>query len=298
MPIVPFDANDRILAQAKAYIASPGLIITEKERSIPLLLKALKISGDIDLRRQIFFIIGSFAKEKLYWPLYEIMSDSDEPDEFRDQAAIYLSVIGTFLDDPQALVRRLTADLESGEHDTMVRAIMALGWEGNITAALPLVECIYDSDQEIQEVAVNALCNLKDSRVLKLLAERLKNCSFDQKRAILFNMWRFKDRQDEVAAVYRKEVESGDIALRFDILTLLGQMNNQAEHIDLYHSLLHDPDDKVRAIALELLGSLKRLQAIEVLPFLDDPSMVVKRAAMKILQAENGQCNKDTPPNT
>ncbi|MDA8162389.1 MAG: HEAT repeat domain-containing protein [Desulfobacteraceae bacterium] len=294
MPIVPFDSSDRVLAQARAYISSPGLMIAEKERSVPLLLKALKISCDIDLRREIFFILGSFAKEELYWSLYEIMSDPDEPDELRDQAAVYLSIIGTFLDDPQALVRRLTADLESDEHDTRVRAIIALGWEGNITAVLPLIECIYDPDHEIQEVAVNALCNLKDSRVLRLLAERLQNCFLDQKRAILFNMWRFKDKQNEVAAIYREEIESGDTALRIDILTLLGQMNNQAEHVDLYNSLLYDPDDKVRAFALERLGNLQKLQARDVISFLDDPSMIVKRTAMKILQAENCQNGNNT----
>ncbi|MGQ9745439.1 MAG: hypothetical protein ACUVQV_05520, partial [Dissulfurimicrobium sp.] len=56
-----------------------------------------------------------------------------------------------------------------------------------------------DPDQEIQEVAVSALCNLKDSRVVRLLAERLKNCCFEQKRrfcsiygVLKINMTRFQ----------------------------------------------------------------------------------------------------------
>jgi HEAT repeat protein len=277
--------------QAKACLATPARVIAEKERSIPLLLKALRLSRDIDLRRDILLLLGGFAKDELYWPLYEIMSDPGEPDEFRDQAAIHLGVIGAFLDDPQLLVRKLVNDIETGEHDTKVRSIIALGWEGNLAAVLPLIECIYDPDQEIQEVAVNALCNLKDSRVVRLLAERLRNCSFDQKRAILFNLWRFKDRCDDVSAIYRNEIESGDPGLRLDLLTFLGQMEGQDGHAAFYHSLLMDEDDKVRAIALERLGMLKKITPDDVLPFLGDTSMVVKRAAMKILQCENDHGN-------
>lgn len=291
MSIVPFDASDRILSQAKAYLTTPERVIAEKERSIPLLLKALRLSKNIDLRRDILLLLGSFAKEELYWPLYEIMSDPEEPDEFKDQAAIYLGVIGAFLDDPQMLVRKLVNNMETGEHDTRVRSIIALGWEGNLAAVLPLIECIYDPDQEIQEVAVNALCNLKDGRVVRLLAERLKNCSIDQKRAILFNLWRFKDREEDVLEIYRNEIESGDPCLRHDLLNLLGQMGCHDGHADFYYSLLTDSDDKIRAIALERLGMLRKISPDDVLPFLDDTSMVVKRVAMKILQCANDPRN-------
>ncbi|MGB9713187.1 MAG: HEAT repeat domain-containing protein [Dissulfurimicrobium sp.] len=284
MTIVPFDASDRILVQAKTCLASPERVIKERERYVPLLLKALRLSRDLNLRRDILLLLGSFAKEDLYWPLYEIMSDPQEPDEFRDQAAIHLSVMGAFLDDPQALIRRLINDIETGGHDSRVRAIIAIGWEGNLAAVLPLIECLYDADQEIQEVAVNALCNLKDSRVVSLLAERLKNGSIDQKRAILFNLWRFKDRQDEVAAIYKKEIESGDPDLRLEILALLDRIDGQNDHADLYKSLLLDPDDKVRNIALERLGALKKITPGDALQFLSDPSMMVKRTATKILQ--------------
>jgi HEAT repeat protein len=287
MQIVPFDVQDRLLAQAKGYIANPGLMLFEKEKAVPLLLRALRI-GDIELRREILLLLGSFAKEQVYWPLYEIMSDPQEPEEVRDQAAIHLSVIGAFLDDPQGLVRKLISDLDTADNATRVRAIMSLGWEGNLAAILPLIECLYDPDLEIQEVAVTALCNLRDSRVVRLLADRMRHCSVDQKRSILFNLWRFKDKQEEVRNLYRKELESGDDTMRLDILVLIGQLDDQVRHEDLYRRFVNDPDPRIRALALERLGTMGSIDPDDVLPFLNDSSMDVKRVAINILQEYKG----------
>ncbi len=281
--MIPFDLAQRVINHAKCYIDNPGLILKERHRAIPLLLKALK-AGDISLRKQIILLLGSVAKEEIYWPLYEIMKDEKEPDELRDQAAIHLAVIGPFLDDPQALIRKLMNDISSPDREVRTRAIVALGWEGNLSAVLPLIECIYQPDQEIQEVAVNALCNLKDSRLIGLLADRLKTCSFDQKRAILFNLWRFKDKEDEVAAIYKKELETGDPALKLDVLILLGQLDVRPENEQVYRELLRDRSAKIRALALERLGELNVLSQEEILVFLDDNSMDVKRAALVLLQ--------------
>ncbi len=281
--IIPFDLNQRLLDQAQFYIKNPSKILEEREKAVPLLLKALK-AGDLELRRQIILLLCSIAKEDIYWPLYEIMKDENESDELRDQAAIHLAVIGPFLDDPQGLVRRLIADISSGDREIKTRAIMALGWEGNLMAVVPLIECMYEKDLEVQELAVNALCNLKDSRLMGLLADRIKTCSFDQKRAILFNLWRFKDKEDEVAKIYKKELESGDPALKLDILILLGQIKARPENESVYRELLKDKSSRVRAMALERLGELGALSYEELLPFLDDTSMEVKRAALMIIQ--------------
>ncbi len=262
---------------------NPGLILEDRRRAIPVLLRALR-AGDIDLRKQIILLLGSVAKEEIYWPLYEIMKDGNEPDELRDQAAIHLAVIGPFLDDPQGLVRKLIGDISSESREIRTRAIMALGWEGNLSAVLPLIECMYEPDAEIQEVAVNALCNLKDSRLMGLLADRIKTCSFDQKRAILFNLWRFRDKEDEVASIYKEELKSGDPALRLDILILLGQLGARPENEDVYRELLGDRSAKIRALALQRLEELGVLNQEELLSFLDDNSMEVKRTALAILQ--------------
>ncbi len=285
--IIPFDARQRLLEQARRYLETPNLVFRERDRAVSVLLKALKVA-DLDLRREIILILGGVAKEEIYWPLYDILKDEDEPDELRDQAAIHLAVIGPFLDDPQTLNRRLISDLEQGELDLRVRAIMALGWEGNIAAAIPLIECLYDPFPEIQEMAVNALCNLKESRLMGLLADRIEKGSFEQQRAILFNLWRFRDRQEEVAAIYRRVLEEGDPALRRDVLALLGQLGQRPENIALYRAFLEDENPGVRALALERLFELRELEpecltTEELMAFLDDKAMEVKRTALSLL---------------
>ncbi len=283
-PVIPFDSNQRLLEQARQYIENPGRILKEREKAVSLLLRALK-AGDLELRKELIMLLGSVAKEEIFWPLYEIMKDDTEPEEFRDQAAIHLAVIGPFLDDPQSLNRKLIADIATGGPDLKARAIMAIGWEGNLTAVLPLIECIYEPDMEIQELAVSALCNLKDSRLMGLLSDRIKSCSLDQKRAILFNLWRFKDKEDEVASIYKAELESGDRVLRLDILMLLGQLDIRPENEGLYRQLLSDDSAEIRAMALERLAELDCLDPEDVLPFLDDSSMKVKRMALMILRS-------------
>ncbi len=283
-PVILFDSSQRLIEQARHYINDPGRILSNRQKAVPLLLKALK-NGDLELRKEIVLVLGSIAKEEIYWPLYEIMKDETEPDEFRDQAAIHLAVIGPFLDDPQGLNRKLFTDIAAGNPDLKARAIMAVGWEGNLPAAVPLIECMYEPDPEIQELAVSALCNLKDSRLMGLLADRIKRCSFDQKRAILFNLWRFRDKQDEVAAIYKDELASENSVLRLDILILLGQIDSRPENESIYRTLLADKSPEVRALAIERLSELGCLQAKDIIPFLDDSSMKVKRTALMALQA-------------
>jgi hypothetical protein len=112
----------------------------------------------------------------------------------------------------------------------------------------------------------------------------MQHCSPDQKRAILFNLWRFKDKQKEVTEIYRKELEQGESSLKLDILILLGQLNNHRSHEEVYRSFLKDPNPKIRALALERLGAMKSIELEHVLPFLDDPAMEVKRTAISIVQ--------------
>jgi HEAT repeat protein len=281
--IVSFDSQKCLIAQAKKYISNPELVINEKDRAVPLLLRALKLK-ELKLRREIMLLLGTFAKEDIYWPLYKIMQDPEEPDELRDQAALHLSAIGPFLNDPQALIRKLIMDLKSLDTDVKIRTILALGWEGNMRAALSLIECLYDLNEEIQEVAVCALCSLNDSRVIGLLIDRMQHCSLDQKRAILFNLWRFKDKQERITEIYKKELEVGEPSLRLDILMLLSQINNNSSYKEVYRSFLKDPNPKIRALALEGLGVTDSIDIENVLSFLDDPSMEVKRIALRIVQ--------------
>jgi HEAT repeat protein len=167
-----------------------------------------------------------------------------------------------------------------------MHAAFALGWEGNTQAALPLIELLYDLDVEVQQTAVNALSNLRDDRVFSLMLERLEHGPLEQKRTILFNLWRFYSKHDEAVSVYLKYLDNEDAELRFDALVLLGSITETVDQLNVYRKCLSDSDSRIRALAVRQLDDLSRRDLLELKQeiegMLSDPDMDVKRAVLEI----------------
>ena len=289
--VIKFDSKERILIRARSYVESVETFFNESEQAIPVLIKALKL-GDRDFKREIMLLLGSFAKDSVVWPLYDLMTDSAESEEIRHDAAIQLSVIGPLLKNFQPLVDRLLQEIGSVDAQRRLHAIFAIAWEGNFQAATSIVERLFDSDSEVQQTAVNALCNLRDDRILDLLLDRLSHGPFEQKRIILFNLWRFYSKREKVTQVYIKFLEHEDPELRFVALVCLKPLTDSGNYVELYRKRLADQDSRIRALALKRLADeaaetvLQSLRA-EVDDLLNDPDMEVKRAAVTILKKIN-----------
>jgi HEAT repeat protein len=285
--VIKFDSKERILKTARNYVESVDTFFDESDRAIPLLLKAMKLA-DRDFKREIILLLGSFAKEAVVWPLYDLMTDSSESDEIRHDAAIQLSVIGPLLKNSQPLVDRLLQEIDSSDAQRRLHATFAIGWEGNFQAATSLIERLFESDSDVQQTAANALSNLRDDRILDLLVDRLAHGPFEQQRIILFNLWRFDSKREKVAQVYIKCLEQEDPELRFDALVCMGPITEVRNHVDVYRKCLKDQDGRIRELALKRLAEeptesvLESLRA-EIETLIDDPDMKVKRAAVKIL---------------
>ena len=286
--VIEFDPRERILEKAKKYVGSLDLFSEEADQAIPVLLKALKYA-DRDLKHSIMVVLGSFAKEELVWPLHDVMTDPSENEEIRHDAAIQLSVIGPFLKDPQPLRDKLLKDVENSDAEQRLHATFALGWEGNFQAAIPLIGRLYDSEVRIQQTAVDALCNLRDDRILGLLLDRLDHGSLEQKRSILFNLWRFYSKAEEVKKVYLNYLDHEDAELRFDALVCLGPMTVVQEYLEVYRRCLKDEDGRIRELALKRLaeqGGESVLESLrgEIEPLLKDSDINVRKAALKMLE--------------
>ncbi|MBI4526075.1 MAG: HEAT repeat domain-containing protein [Deltaproteobacteria bacterium] len=287
-PVIRFEPKKQILEKAKKYVDSIELFVEEPAKAIPLLLKAMKYA-DRHLKCEIMLVLGSFAREEAVWPLYEMMTDASESEDVRHDAAIQLSVMGPFLKDPHLLTDRLLKEIESPDAETRLHATFAVGWEGNFQAATSLIGRLYDSDPRVQETAVNALCNLRDDRIMELLLDRLEHGSLEQKRTILFNLWRFYSKEEKVREVYVKYLEHPDADLRFDALVCLSPITNVREHLELYRKCLKDEDGRVRELALKRLAeeggesSFRSLRA-EIETLLNDPDIKVKKAALELLR--------------
>jgi HEAT repeat protein len=156
-----------------------------------------------------------------------------------------------------------------------------------------LIERLFDSDSEVQQTAVNALCNLRDDRILDLLLDRLNHGPLAQKRIILFNLWRFYSKREKVTQVYIKCLENENAELRFDALVCLGPITEVRNHVDMYRKCLKDKDGRIRELALKRLAeqasdAVRESCRAEIQALLDDPDMKVKRAAVKFL-TKNGE---------
>lgn len=284
---IDFEPKEIILKRARGYVKSLETFLKGREQSVSLLLKALKL-GEGDLKREIMMLLGSFAKEDVAWPLYEILTDPSEEEPIRNQAAIQLSVIGPFLKDPEALLDRLLEDMESPDPDLRLYATFAAGWKGNARAAIPIIERLYDSDVRVQQTAVSALANLEDDRILHMLLERLEHGPLPQKRSILMNLWRLQSKREEVAAVYLAYLDHEDPDLRLEALALLRNVAKVCDHLSVYQKCLRDDDERIRLLALRRLGEehgeVLRVVRGEIEGMLEDPDMSVKRVALEILK--------------
>ena len=290
--VIEFEPRERILEKAKKYVESLDLFSEKADQAIPLLLKAIKYA-DRDLKHSIMFVLGSFAKEEIVWPLYDMMTDPSENQEVRHDAAIQLSVIGPFLKDPQPLTERLLKEIEGSDAERRLHATFALGWEGNFQAAIPLIERLYDSEIRIQQTAVNALCNLRDDRILGLLLDRLDHGPREQKRSILLNLWRFYSKGEEVREVYLNYLEHEDPELRFEVLVCLRPMTEVQKYLEVYRRCLKDKDGRIRELALKRVAEEVGESVLESLrgdiePLLKDSDINVRKAALKILRKGEG----------
>ncbi len=286
--VIQFEPRERVLAKAKKYIESVELFFEERDQAFPVLLRALK-HADRDLKWEIMCVLGTLAKEEVVWPLYQMMVDPSEKDEVRHDAALQLSVIGPFLKDPKPLADRLLEEIEISDPERRLHATFALGWRGHFPAAISLIERLYDSDLRVQQAAVNALCNLRDDRILGLLLDRLDHGPIEQKRTILFNLWRFYSKKEEVTKVYLKFLDHENAELRFDALVCLRPMAQIPGYLEVYRKCLKDSDGRIRGLALKRLseeGKQKDLESLkgEIGAFLNDPDMSNKEAALKIIR--------------
>ncbi len=282
--VILFQSQARLQKKARAYVEDPIRFLEEREQAVPLLLKALR-HVDRDLKSRIILLLGGVDGEDIVWPLYRLLTDPGEDEEVRHAAAVQLSVTGSFLREPQALIDQLTAALKNSDPAVRAGAAFALGWHGNAAAAIPLIERLYDPDVQVQQAAVSALTNLRDERVLGLLLDRLEHAPIEQRRSILYNLWRFSKHRETVAEVCVRILEDAKDELRVDALVLLGMIGGIKSHLPAYRRFLKDPNARIRELAYGELAGLtpQELAALrsDLEAGLADPETTVKRAALE-----------------
>ncbi len=284
--VIAFQPKERMIQKALLYVNDSEQFLNEIDTAVPLLLKVFKRAG-AEFKDEIIFLLGGVAQNQVIWPLYEIMTDTGENEVTRHSAASQISVTAAFLEDTADLTEKLLMDIEGPDPVLRRLAAFAVGWEKNEKAAIPLIGLMYDDDPDIQKTAVNALANLRDGRLLKILLDRLEHGPQEQKRAILFNLWRFSDRREEVIQVYLKHLDHKNESLRFVTLAVFDSITEAKDYIPIYRRCLRDPYARVRELALKRLTALsvERLTDLRdrIKELSADPDRAVKKAATALI---------------
>jgi hypothetical protein len=301
--VIPFNYKQRLIEKAIRYLDQYEFSATSPNRIISTLIKAVKVA-EKQLKHRIISLLGSLNRPEMVWNLYQIMIDEQESEDVRHHASIQLNTAAAGLEDPQTLIKCLTEKLNHPDPFTRALFVFALGWEGNTSAAIALIEKCYDPDVEVQQVAIDALTNLGDQRIFSFLVDRLENAPVDQKKVILYNLASFTDYHDQVIEIYNKYLEHEDPELRCDALAVMGSIAASEVFIAAIQKGLKDPHRQVKTLCLENLSdfSINDLLSIssEITALTTDPEPAVRQAAEKLLTALdpldlNKNCERYSP---
>ncbi|QTA81385.1 HEAT repeat-containing protein [Desulfonema limicola] len=286
--IIQFHPGERIKKKASQYLQSPDLILEEKENAVPLLIEAMKYADDEDLQNIIILLAG-FADQKTVIPIYELIKDPKKNETIRHIASIQFCIIAPRIPDLQPVINCLLEDINNPDPEIRMYSAIALGWEGNYQAAIPLIDLLYDPDKDVQQAAVHALSNMGDDRIFRLLKDRLEHGSPEQQKSILFNLWQFDSKKKEVSLIYLDYLNHEDPELRFDALTLLDIVADIDSYLAAYCKCLNDSMPGIRRLALERLQEIpdkiphESYEQIENL--ISDPDIKVRQEAVKLYKS-------------
>jgi HEAT repeat protein len=284
--VIPFLSGKRLIDTVHGYIDGTLAISSRNsDHMIEILLEGIKIA-DPDLKLKILLFLGTRGSKFAIDPLYDVMHADDQSEAVRHMAAIQISVVAGTHNDTPRLRARLIRDLGSDDAVIRANAAFALGWEGNTDAAEPLIECLRDEDSDVRQAAVSALCNIGDDRLFKLLVTTLMSGDREQKRTLLFHLYRYSARKTAFENICRRLMDDADSDVRHDALLVFNSVSDPLDNLPCYQHCLRDTDARIRNLALGILltvdpGRLHPLQR-HIQQLLHDPDPNVKQSAIKL----------------
>ncbi len=193
--IVSFKSARQLLADARSCInIFSDDTVNVPFRTVSLLIRAFKYA-DEEFKYTIIRKLGSIKNptEDIARHLYSAAADFHEADYVRHEAALQLSAIMPRLDNPQPMLMQLLDDVQHKHAHRRAGAALGLGWENNLQAVPPLIELLFDDDITVQQMAVKALCRIKDDNLRPLLADRLQYASPEVRETIQEHLRFFHD---------------------------------------------------------------------------------------------------------
>jgi HEAT repeat protein len=284
--LIPMNRVDRLLMKARAYLADMASFLADPTGAVRVLLDALS-HADTALTLKMLPLLGYAGKERVLWPLYNLIHDASKDAQVRHSAAVQLGLAASLSRDPSALKAHLIENLNHPDPTVRSNCALALGWEGNWPAVKPLMVLLPDPDQNVQDAVVAALSSVGDARAFNLLTARLEIGTVEEQRSILLNLWRFADHVPGVEKTYIGCMPTLLPELRVDALSGLAMVPFSSTILKSYLDLLSDKDSRVRRQVLQNLAAEAPLddgQLNETLyGLLSDEDAQIRQAALRLL---------------
>ena len=284
--IIPMDRAHRLLRKARPYLTDLAHFLTDTKTAVSVLLDAMPHADRPTLLTMIP-LVGYGGRDRALLPLYRLMLENIGDESIRTAAAVQLGVAASLSMEVNDIRTRLIVDLDHADSRIRCACSLALGWEGNTAAADVLLNHLTDPDGDVQAAVVTALASLGDPALFSRLTHCMPTAAVDVRRSILLNLWRFQDRVEQVEKWYIDTLPTIEAALRQDLLDGLAMLTLSPAILDLYRTLLDDPDPRIRRQVLENLlandaAALRPLMPIFHRHAMDqDPG--VRRAAIRLL---------------
>ena len=290
--VIPFARRERLLKKARAIMTRPDRFFEDPGPAVSALVRALPLADEDD-KNTIIALLGSTNADAVVWPLYRIMTDASETEETRFHAAMQLSLTLAGVPDTTDIGRRLEADLAHPDPVFRRNAAVAYGWEGNLRATAFLMKMIRDGDPDVREDAVTALANLNLDSVLPHLRACYDAGGVDQKRVILYNLWRVTRQREAVIDWVIAALSEPDDGLRLDAMIVFSTLADPAGYTGVYRASLNDPSAMVRELSLRqlerLMPDLRQTVREDVMTLCDDPHPQIRVMARRFLMATDPQ---------
>ncbi len=284
--LLPMNRTERLLEKARGYLADMEGFLAEPAVAVAVLLDALP-HADTALILKMLPLLGYAGKDRVLWPLYNLMLEASKDEQVRHSAAVQLGLAASLSNDPSALKAELIEKLDHPNPSVRSSCALALGWEGNWPAVEPLMVHMPDPDRNVQDAVVAALTSIGDLRVFDLFTARLETGTVEEQRSILLNLWRFAEQVPRVETVYIGCFETLVPDLRVDALSGLAMLPLSTTILKGYLQLLGNEDPRVRRQVLENLSATESVddeQLKETLyGLLADEDAQTRQAAIRLL---------------
>ena len=253
--LICMDRPGRLRKKAKAYLADMDAFLADIPGAITVLLNTLPHADPL-LAVKILPLLGAAGKDRVLWPLFDVMMDPSVDEVIRRAAAVQLGLAASLSENPSVLITELIATLD--HRDPLIRggSALALGWEANATAIPALMSHLQDADRDVQAAVVAALSSIGDALVFDRLTQRLTEGALEEQRSIVLNLWRFAESTPRVERVYLDCLDWLPVELYPDILSGVAMIPQTTVILSIYRRMLEEGDVHLRLKALENLEAL------------------------------------------